>query len=110
MNLFTRINRAIKRFTALPERIVRIQQALGRIEARQTAGATTLGQAEFRVFSQMGEDGIIQHLIRAVPISRRLFVEFGVDDYLESNTRFLLTNNQWTGLVIDGSAENIAFI
>jgi hypothetical protein len=110
MNLVTRINRAIERFAALPERIVRIQQALGRIEARQTAGESTLGQSEFRVFSQWGEDGIIQQLIRAVPIPKPLFVEFGVENYLESNTRFLLTNNQWAGLVIDGSAQNIAFI
>ena len=110
MNLVTRIHRAIRRFAALPERIVRIQQALGRIETRQTTGAATLRESEFRVFSQMGEDGIIQHLIRQVPIPRRLFVEFGVENYLESNTRFLLTNDQWAGLVMDGAAENIAFI
>ena len=110
MNPVTRIQRAIRRFAALPERIVRIQQALGRIEARQTAGAATLRNSEFRVFSQWGEDGIIQHLIREVPIPRRLFVEFGVENYLESNTRFLLTNDQWAGLVMDGAAENIAFI
>ena len=110
MNLVTRINRAIKRLTGLHERIVRIQQALGRIEARQTAEAATLGQGEFRVFSQWGEDGIIQHLIRKVPIPRRVFVEFGVENYLESNTRFLLTNDQWAGLVMDGDAKNIAFI
>ena len=30
--------------------------------------------------------------------------------YTESNTRFLLSNNQWSGLVIDGSAENIDYI
>jgi len=110
MNPVARIRRVIRRFAALPERIVRMQQALGRIEARQTAGAATLGESEFRVFSQWGEDGIIQYLTRAVPIPRRLFVEFGVEDYLESNTRFLLTNDQWAGLVIDGAAENIAVI
>jgi hypothetical protein len=110
MNLVTRIRRAAGRFRALPERIARIQQALGRIEARQTTGAATLSESEFRVFSQWGEDGIIQHLIREVPIARRLFVEFGVENYLEASTRFLLTNNQWSGLVMDGSAENIAFI
>lgn len=110
MNLVTRIQRAIRRFAALPERIVRIQEALGRIEARQTAGAATLRQSEFRVFSQWGEDGIIQRLVREVPIPQRLFVEFGVESYLEANTRFLLTNDQWAGLVMDGAAENIALI
>ena len=35
-------------------------------------------------------------------ISKKIFCKFGVEDYQESNTRFLLTNNQWSGLVIDG--------
>jgi hypothetical protein len=106
-----RIARAIARFTALPARINRIQEALGRIEQRQTAqSAANPAQAEFRVFSQWGEDGIVQHLIARVAIARPIFVEFGVENYTESNTRFLLINNQWAGLVIDGSAQNIDYI
>ena len=38
------------------------------------------------------------------------FVEFGVENYTECNTRFLLMNNNWRGLVIDGSKENIDYI
>jgi hypothetical protein len=72
--------------------------------------AATPEQAEFRVFSQWGEDGIIQYLAQNVPIERPVFVEFGVENYVESNTRFLLQNNQWSGLVLDGSEENIAYI
>lgn len=84
-------------------------EALGRIEARQlevTPGP--LSRHEFRVYSHAGEDGIIQFLIRLVPIASRRFVEFGVEDYREANTRFLLLNNQWAGLVIDGDPANIA--
>lgn len=62
---------------------------------------------EFKVFSQWGEDGIIQHLVRAVDIPHKIFVEFGVEDYRESNTRFLLMNDNWSGLVIDGSERNM---
>ena len=62
------------------------------------------------MFSQWGEDGLIQYLLRYVPIERQIFVEFGVENYTESNTRFLLTNNRWAGLIIDGSAENIAYV
>lgn len=63
--------------------------------------------AEFKVFSQFGEDGILQYLIGETGITREeaAFVEFGVQDYMESNTRFLLMNNQWRGLIIDGSKE-----
>jgi hypothetical protein len=42
-----------------------------------------------------------------VPIARRVFVEFGVEDYAEANTRFLLVNDGWSGLVMDASEENI---
>lgn len=65
---------------------------------------------EFKVFSQFGEDGIIQYLIEQIEIPNRLFIEFGVENYRESNTRFLLQNNNWKGLVFDGSERNIASI
>ena len=89
-----------------------VQQALGRIEERQLRNvkSSALSDHEFKVHSQWGEDGIIQFLIRRVPIARPIFVEFGVQDYTEANTRFLLTNNNWSGLVLDGSAEAIASI
>lgn len=108
--MLKRIRRVYDRFNALSERMTRIQEALGRIEMRQVADAVDAQAAEFRAFSQWGEDGIIQHLLRRVPISRPIFVEFGVENYVESNTRFLLTNNRWSGLVIDGSAQNIDYI
>src|ERR1041384_3771839 len=86
-----------------------VQEALGRIENRQTSNLESdhLNDYEFRVFSQWGEDGIIQHLVRSLDIPRKHFVEFGVQDYRESNTRFLLVNNNWSGLVIDAGAENV---
>jgi hypothetical protein len=62
------------------------------------------------VFSQFGDDGIIQHLVGAIPSIRKSFVEFGVEDYTESNTRFLLVNDCWSGLVFDASHENVRFI
>lgn len=67
-------------------------------------------EAEFKVFSQWGDDGIIQLLINKVKIEKKVFIEFGVENYQESNTRFLLQNNNWSGFVLDGSDENINFI
>ena len=108
--LIKRIRRFYERYTFLISNIYKIQEALGRIEQRQLMHCADYRQAEFRVFSQWGEDGIIQYLLQHVSIERPIFVEFGVENYTESNTRFLLTNNQWAGLVIDGSAENIDYI
>ena len=65
---------------------------------------------EYQVYSQWGEDGLIQHLIRNVVIEHPIFIEFGVENYTESNTRFLLINNNWSGLVIDGEDRNIQYI
>lgn len=71
---------------------------------------TDLASTEFRVFSQNGEDGILEWLVAKLPMIPHTFIEFGVENYLESNTRFLLMNRNWRGLVIDGSKENIDFI
>ena len=71
---------------------------------------SSLDEVEFQVFSQRGEDGIIQYLISKIEIPNKIFIEFGVETYTESNTRFLLINNNWSGLVLDGSIRNINFI
>lgn len=71
---------------------------------------SSLHDVEFKVFSEWGEDGIIQHLINHVPIENRIFVEFGVEDYTESNTRLLLVSNNWKGVVIDGSKAHVNHI
>lgn len=69
-----------------------------------------ISEAEFRVFSQYGDDGIIQYLIRCVDPKERIFIEYGVESYVEANTRFLLLKDNWRGLVMDGSNENVANI
>ena len=63
---------------------------------------------EFKVFSQFGEDGIIQRLVNSIPIANRTFIEFGVEDFSESNCRFLMAHDNWSGFTIDGSPENVA--
>ncbi len=70
----------------------------------------SLDEVEFQVFSQRGEDGIIQYIISKIEIPNKIFIEFGVETYTESNTRYLLINNNWSGLVLDGSEKNINFI
>lgn len=99
----------LARLDAIEERCRKIQEALGRIESRQLQDISpdSIQEAEFRVFSQWGQDGILQYILRHVPISRKIFVEFGVENYTESNTRFLLVKDNWKGLVFDGSAQNI---
>ena len=72
-------------------------------DVRRQASVTSLADVEFRVHSQFGDDGIIQWLVAQIPDIPRRFIEFGVEDYTEANTRFLLVNDNWSGLVIDPS-------
>ena len=108
----SKLKAAASRLRSIEERTKRIQESLGRIEGRQLQDLPVgdIHATEFRVFSQWGEDGILRHLLRHVKVSRKIFVEFGVENYTESNTRFLLINGNWVGLVIDGSPENIDFV
>jgi hypothetical protein len=69
--------------------------------------SNNINDYEFSVFSQWGEDGILNYLINHLDIKFKNFVEFGVENYLESNTRFLLQNNNWSGLILDNNKKNI---
>lgn len=62
---------------------------------------------EFKVFSQWGEDGIIQFLTRVIEVPNRTFIEFGVGDFSESNCRYLMEKDDWKGFVLDGSGRDI---
>ena len=98
--------------TSTEAKLDRIHQSLGRIEVQlqELRGIRDPAEREFGITSQWGEDGIIQSIVRQVSIGQRRFVEFGVENYSEANTRFLLCNDNWSGLVMDGSQENIEAI
>lgn len=119
MNILKNIKAKINLIVAILDKVIsiqskltKIQETLGRIESRQleSLDKLELQNNEFQVFSQWGEDGIVQMLLRHIEIPNKIFIEFGVENYTESNTRFLLVNDNWAGLVIDGSSENISYI
>jgi hypothetical protein len=87
-----------------------IRFAIGSLHARLARQAESVRDAEFKAFSQWGEDGIIQHLINVIPIEHDRFVEIGVESYAESNTRFLAMHDNWRGLIIDGGTAHIDFV
>ncbi|MBL8541061.1 MAG: hypothetical protein JNK68_11910 [Betaproteobacteria bacterium] len=97
----------------LPAQQLNTLLLLGKLHAervRALPSHASIQKAEFTVFSQFGEDGILQYLLQRVPLATRFFVEFGVEDYQESNTRFLLVNDNWSGLVLDSDARLIEAI
>ncbi|TSD03473.1 MAG: hypothetical protein Athens071416_154 [Parcubacteria group bacterium Athens0714_16] len=58
-------------------------------------------EAEFKIFSQWGDDGIIQYLINNID-TPKTFVDIGAGRYTQPDTRFLLEHDNWSGLTIDG--------
>jgi len=60
-----------------------------------------LSDADYKVFSQTGEDGIIDYLLYSLNIKVPKFVEIGVGDYRESNTRYIFQKNCSRGLIVD---------
>jgi hypothetical protein len=87
---------------------IRLTQGKILAELNRSKTARNLKDCEFSIFSQWGEDGIIQKLIAEIPIRQTTFIEFGVEDFYESNCRFLMMNDNWRGYVIDGSEKWIA--
>ncbi len=60
-----------------------------------------LEELDFKIFSQNGEDGIIDYLLYSLKILKPKFVEIGVGDYSESNTKFIFDRTSSEGLIID---------
>jgi len=118
MNLMRRlwrwrnINLHIRNLISLSDKLDEAKILTAKVLINQIDSKGVLGNiedAEFKVFSQFGEDGLLQYLVRQTGLNSEMhtFIEFGVENYTESNTRFLVINDNWRGLIIDGNAEYI---
>jgi hypothetical protein len=59
-----------------------------------------LERFERKVYSQNGEDGVLEAIFAAVGLTNRFFVEFGCEDATECNTAYLLDQG-WQGVLMD---------
>jgi hypothetical protein len=88
----------------LLKEVQKLKMLEAKLLTRQIAAQGVLpgiSSAEFSVYSQFGEDGIIQYLLEHVKNLPESFIEFGVETYTEASTRYLLENNNWRGLILD---------
>jgi hypothetical protein len=112
MSVVRRLRNAILEMLLRDPRTARIERAvddakilLGKQVARlRPECPQSWRDVEFRVFSQFGDDGIIDYLAERIRPAER-FVELGTGDYTESNTRFLLINRLWDGFICDGNTR-----
>jgi hypothetical protein len=58
----------------------------------------------YKVYSQNDEDGILAEIFKRIGATNKKFVEFGVQNGLESNGHFLL-HKGWQGLWLEGSPD-----
>lgn len=63
----------------------------------------------FKVYSQVDEDGIIEHLFERIGEGSRTFVELGCGNGSENNTHYLALKG-WRGVWVDGGDANIGHI
>lgn len=68
-----------------------------------------LNRYEYQVYSQNGEDGIIEAIFDRVGTTNRVFVEIGVQDGLETNSTCLLLKG-WSGYWFEGNPKNVEAI
>lgn len=65
-----------------------------------------LAHYERKVHSQNGEDGVIEKIFEIIDTKLKYFVEFGVEDGSECNTRYLREVRGWNGLMMDQDYKN----
>ena len=67
-----------------------------------------LHSKERKVYSQFGQDGIIQEIFKNIGTTNKFCVEFGQNrpNFEESNTGFLRLDQKWDGLLMDLDAKH----
>jgi len=63
---------------------------------------------ERKVYSQNGQDGVIEQLYKMLdlPLKNSTFFEIGTQDGSECNTRYFRENYNWYGVMLDGGYQN----
>jgi len=65
--------------------------------------------SEKSVYSQHGEDGVIEALLNYIPTKHKYLVEFGAHDGTNmSNSRYLIKEKNWSALLIEGDKRFFA--
>jgi len=72
------------------------------IQRNNYKNVTKITDCELKIFSQFGEDGIIDFILNTIKLNKVIrFVEIGVGNYEEANTRYLIESRPCSGLIID---------
>jgi hypothetical protein len=76
------------------------------LSTRRSPKEILLADFERAVYSQGGEDGILEKIFQLIPPTERFAIEFGAGDGVTfSNVRKLIVHEGWRGLLIEGDPE-----
>ncbi|MDQ6675550.1 MAG: hypothetical protein M3069_33280 [Chloroflexota bacterium] len=67
----------------------------------------SLAEAQFRSYSQNGEDGILLYIFSLIGTTSKTVVEMCAGNGIECNAANLILNHRWIGLLFDGDEQNI---
>jgi len=100
---YNKFNSLNQRITLIEDQIRNkwILEKLGKIDDQKLVFKLN----EFKIFSQTGEDGIINYIFSKIGVKNKTFIEFGIQDGRECNTANLSLNFGWKGLLIEGDAN-----
>ncbi len=106
------VGRFVLRHWVRHEELIRVRQqirylALAQLLARQKGELADLSLYELSVFSQNGEDGVLQEILRRLGIGRGFFIEIGASSN-EANCLLLADVFGWRGLVLEADDEEYA--
>jgi hypothetical protein len=69
-----------------------------------------LATSELRLFSQNGEDGVLNTILSAIGDANNYFVEFGVGDGWSCNSRLLAEVFDWNGLFMEIDEKELSLL
>jgi hypothetical protein len=90
---------------ALRGQLSLVRESLGRL-CHQVQSGPTFEESGFSVYSQWDEDGKLDFLISRCKPATKTFIEIGIGDYAEANTRYLAASG-WTGLLVEADSQAV---
>jgi hypothetical protein len=90
--------------------LILIGQAALRLRNSINPKINDLREAELKVFSQWGEDGILDYICHKLSIHKPRMLEFGVGDFSECNSRFLVENRNASVVLVDSHPGLLPFV
>lgn len=101
----------LDRFTSGNDAVL-IAAAQGAFVARRSSRTRfrNLWDAEVKVYSQWGEDGILDFLCDELSLDKPVVIEFGAGNFTECNSRFLAVNRSASVVAVDARRDLVASV